>query len=368
MTKKPLPFKLDRASSDSFRRQLVEGVREAIRAGYYKAGDVLPSLGEAVAALKVSDIVVRGAYRTLAAEGLIVSRKGYGSVVHPPKTPIWRGRVLCVSTDFDFSLLQCATVERLRAHCLRNGYQFAQATTLTDRRGKVDFHELDRALKRPVDFILLTQSVSEVVQCLSQTGIPFAVVGGGTDDLPHGCVGRIPMSSEKAVGQFVVKCHRRGVRHVEIVCCKRISAFAERVMNLLEGRGIATTIGWVPDVWGVGRVEVAERSGFDFVRRNARKRKAVWPDLYYVCDDHVARGMLMAFATFGVRVPEDVRFVCSAMTGFRPVFPKSVAAIVSDPYPDGDEVARRVLAWLTKRRPFPAPPVESVFAEGETFP
>ena len=121
MTKKPLPFKLDRASSDSFRRQLVEGVREAIRAGYYKAGDVLPSLGETVAALKVSDIVVRGAYRTLAAEGLIVSRKGYGSVVHPPKTPIWRGRVLCVSTDFDFSLLQCATVERLRAHCLRNG-------------------------------------------------------------------------------------------------------------------------------------------------------------------------------------------------------------------------------------------------------
>ena len=368
MTKKPLPFKLDRASSDSFRRQLVEGVREAICAGYYKAGDVLPSLGEAVAALKVSDIVVRGAYRTLAAEGLIVSRKGYGSVVHPPKTPIWRGRVLCVSTDFDFSLLQCATVERLRAHCLQNGYQFAQATTLTDRRGKVDFHELDRALKRPVDFILLTESGAELEQRLSQTGIPFAVVGGGVDDLPHGCVGRIPTSSEKAVVQFVAKCHRRGVRHVEIVCCKRIGSFAERVMKLLEGRGIATTIGWVSDIWGVGRVEVAERSGFDFVRRNVRKRKVVWPDLYYVCDDHVARGMLMAFAVFGVRVPEDVRFVCSAMTGFRPVFSRSVATIVSDPYPNGDEVARRVLDWLTKRRPFPASPVESVFAEGETFP
>ena len=368
MTKKPFPFKLDRASSDSFGRQLVEGVREAIRAGYYRAGDMLPSLGEAVAALKVSDIVVRGAYRALAAEGLIVSRKGYGSVVHPPKTPVWRGRVLCVSTDFDFSLLQCATVERLRAHCLKNGYQFAQTSTLTDRRGKVDLRELDRALKRPVDFILLTHPVSEIEQRLSQTGIPFAVAGGRSDDLPHGCVGRIPLGSKKAVGQFVVKCHRRAVRHVEIICCQRISPFAEWVMKLLEKQGVATTIGWVPDVWGVGRVEVAERSGFDFVRRNVRKRKVVWPDLYYVCDDHVARGMLMAFATFGVRVPEDVRFVCSAMTGFRPVFSKSVAAIVSDPYPNGDEIARRVLAWLTERRPFPAVPIESDYVEGETFP
>ena len=317
MTKKPLPFKLDRTNSDSFKSQLVEGIREAIRAGYYRAGDVLPSLGEAAAALKVSDIVVRGAYRTLAAEGLIVSRKGYGSVVHPPKTPIWRGRVLCVSVDFDFNLQQRAIVERLRAHCLWNGYQFAQATTLTDRNGKVDFRELDRALKRPVDFALLIQPKDEIEQRLSRTGIPFAVVGGGADDLPHGCVGWIPTSSEKAVGQFVIKCHRRGVRHVEIVCCKRISSFAERMMNRLEERGIATTIGWVPDVWGVGRVEVTERSGFDFVRRNVRKRKVVWPDLYYVCDDHVARGMLMAFATFGVRVPEEVRFVCNAMSAAR---------------------------------------------------
>ena len=368
MTKKPFPFKLDRASSDSFRHQLVEGVREAIRAGYYRAGDVLPSLGEAVAALKVSDIVVRGAYRTLAAEGLIVSRKGYGSVVHPPKTPIWRGRVLCVATDFDFSLLQCATVERLRAHCLRNGYQFAQATARTNRRGKVDFGELDSALRRPVDFILLTQSKDEIERRLSQTGIPFAVVGRRAGDLPQGCVGRVPLSEEKAVGRFVAKCRRRKVRRVEIVCCERISPFADDLMRRLEGQDVTATIGWVPTVWGAERVETAERSGFDFVRRNLRKRKAVWPDLYYVCDDHVARGMLMAFATFGVRVPEEVRFVCNAMTGFCPIFPKSVAAIVSKPYPNGDEIARRVLDWLTKRRPFPASPVESVFAEGETFP
>ena len=113
-SRKPLPFKLDRASPNSFKRQLVEGLREAIRISYYRAGDSLPSLSQAVGELGVSDIVVRGAYRTLSAEGLVVSRKGLGSVVRPSRTPVWRGHVLCVTTDFDFSIVQCGIVEKLR--------------------------------------------------------------------------------------------------------------------------------------------------------------------------------------------------------------------------------------------------------------
>lgn len=368
MTKKPLPFDLDKSSVDSFKHQLAKGLREAIRVGYYRPGDLLPSLGESAATLKVSDIVVRGAYRMLATEGLIVSRKGYGSVVHPPKTPIWRGLVLCVSTDFGFNLQETGIVERLRTHCVRHGYQFAQATVLINRRGKADFTELDTVLLQPVDFVLMARSDARIERRLSQTGIPFAVVGGRAGDLPRGCVGRVPVSEEKAIGRFVARCRTQKVRHVEIVCCQRICAFAKHLMELLERQGVKTTIGWVSDVWGVGRVDVAERSGFSFVRRNVRKRKAVWPDLYYVCDDHVAQGMLMAFATFGIRVPEQVMFVCNAIAGFRPMFSKAVASVVISPYSDGDEIARRVLAWLTERRPFSATPVESVYVDGETFP
>lgn len=140
-------------------------------------------------------------------------------------------------------------------------------------------------------------------------------------------------------------------------------------MALLEQRGINVTAGWVPNRFGVVRTEAAEQTGYAFVRRNLRRRHVAWPDLYYVGDDHVARGMLMAFAEQGVHVPEHVRLVCRTSAGFRPFFGRaSVAAIEGSPYRRGAEIARRILDWLVARRPFPSSPIESVFVEGETFP
>ena len=369
MTRKPLPFRLDRASTDNFRRQLAEGVREAIRMGYYKSADILPSLSQAVAELGVSDIVVRGAYRALAAEGLVVPRKGVGCVVRPPKTPIWRGHVLCVMTDFDFNVSQCGIVGSLRDCLTANGYSFSQILCLTARDRKQNLAGLETALCRPFDFAVLVAANDEIERRLSRSDIPFAVVGRRADDLLPGCVGGIESSDARAFRKLVTKCCTRGVQRVEIVCCKRISPEADRLMAQLTARGIDVTIGWVRDLWGVERVESAERTGYEFVRRNLRKRSSRWPDLYYVSDDYVARGMLQALAAFGVRVPEDVRFVCSACAGFRPIFgAKSVAVLESAPYRRGAEVARRVLGWLTARRPFPSAPLERTFVEGDTFP
>ena len=365
---KRLPFALDRASRDSFKCQLAEGLREAIRIGYYRAGDMLPSLSQAVADLGVSDIVVRGAYRTLSAEGMVVSRKGLGSVVRPSRTPVWRGHVLCVTTDFDFSLVQCGIVEKLRERLTSSGYLFSQVAALTARNRKVDLRRLDRSLLRPVDFIFLTQSVREIEHRLSETGVPFAIYGRGPEGLPKGCVGTVSNSFGRAVTQFVAQCQKRNLKHVEIVCCERIGRFAGELMGRLAAARIQTTAGWVRTRWGVERVEVAERSGYDFVRRNLRRKSCRLPDLYYVCDDCVARGMLQAFAESGVKIPEQVRLVCSLTAGFRPVFGKSVASVLSAPYEIGEEVARRVHAWLTERRPFPVTPIEARYVDGETFP
>ena len=366
--RKRLPFKLDRASSDCYKLQLVEGLREAIRIGYYKAGDMLPSLRQAASELGVSDIVVRGAYRTLSAEGLSVSRKGQGSVIHPPKTPIWRGHVLCLTTDFDFSLCQCGIVEKLRERLTRNGYLFSQVPVLTAKDGTVDFRGLERAILRPVDFIFLTKSQREIERRISASGIPFAVYGRDPVSLPEGCVGCVPTSSKKAISLFVARCCTRKIQRVEIVCCKKINAFAESLLRNLEDAGVEVTARWVRNLWGVERVEDAERSGYDFVRRNCSRKSYRWPDLYYVCDDHVAKGMLMAFAELGVCVPEEVRFTCSATAGFRPIFNRNVSVILTAPYRVGEEVARRVLGWLSQRRPFPATPIELTFDVGETFP
>lgn len=369
VTRKSFPFRLDRASASSFRRQLAEGVREAIRTGYYKSADVLPSLSQGVAELGVSDIVVRGAYRTLAAEGLVVPRKGIGSIVRPPKTPIWSGHVLCVMMDFDFNVSQCGIVGSLRDCLTANGYSFSQVLCLTARDGKQDLAGLETALCRPLDFAVLVAANDEIERRLSRSGIPFAVVGRRADDILPGCIGGIEVSKVRGLRRLVAKCCTRGIRRVEIVCCKRISPEADLLMAELTARGIDVAIGWVKDLWGVERVEAAERTGYEFVRRNLRKRLPRWPDLYYVSDDYVARGMLQAFAAFGVRVPEDMRFVCSACAGFHPVFgAKRVAVLESAPYRYGAEIARRVLGWLTDHRPFTSAPLEHTFVEGDTFP
>ena len=157
MERTVLPFGLDRASKDSLKDQLVEGIREAVRMGFYRPGDTLPSLNRMADELGVSEIVIRSAYRRLAAEGIVVSRPRIGSVIHPPKTPIWRGHVLCVMKDFDFNPLQAGLVGRLRERLGRNGFLFSQATAMYSKSGKFDCTSLASAFKRPVDLVVVTQ-------------------------------------------------------------------------------------------------------------------------------------------------------------------------------------------------------------------
>lgn len=367
--RKPFPFKLDLAGADSYKSQLCTGLREAIRAGYYRSGDLLPSLGAAALALGVSDIVVRGAYRTLAGEGLLVPRKGVGCFVHPPKMPIWRGHVLCVMTDYDFNVRQSGVIGSLRERLTENGFLFSQVLVLKERDGRLNLAGLETALRRPLDFAVLLTPDKDVEGILSAKGLPFAVIGRRPEEALPGCVGSVLDSCARALRMLADKCRARGLRRVEIVCCRRLAAETECLMALLEQRGIDVTAGWVPDRFGVVRTEAAEQTGYAFVRRNLRRRHMTWPDLYYVSDDHVARGMLMAFAEQGVRVPEQVRLVCRTSAGFRPFFGHtSVAAVEDSPYRRGEEIARRILGWLVARRPFPASPIESAFVEGETFP
>lgn len=212
---------------DSYKSQLCTGLREAIRAGYYQLGDLLPSLGAAAAALGVSDIVVRGAYRTLSGEGLLVPRKGVGCFVRPPKKPIWRGHVLCVMTDYDFNVSQSGVIGSLRERLTENGYLFSQVLVLKERDGQLNLAELETALRRPLDFAVLVTPDAEVERILSAKGLPFAVIGRRTDEALPGCVGGVQDSCARALRTLADKCCTRGIRRVEIVCSQRLSAETE---------------------------------------------------------------------------------------------------------------------------------------------
>ena len=367
MERAVLPFGLDRASKDSLKDQLVEGIREAVRMGFYRSGDLLPSLNRMAGELGVSEIVVRSAYRRLASEGLIVSRPRIGSVIHPPKTPIWRGHVLCVMKDFDFNPLQAGLVGQLREQLGRNGFLFSQATAMYSKSGKFDCTSLASAFKRPVDLVVVTQGGRDIEEWLSAGRIPFVVVGGDGDLLP-GCVARVCMSYGAAYRKFAAKCRKRGLSNIEIVEFGRPPHSADALSRALAASGLDATVRKVKCAWGPRRVEIAERTGFDFVERCLSRRSFRFPDIYFATDDHLARGMLAAFMAHGVDIPKDVRFACLACCGFRPLYVKSLSTVECDPYERGEDVANRILAWLTEHRPISRAVVECRFVEGETFP
>lgn len=76
-----LGLALSEASGVPFYRQVEEGIADLIRAGRLTPGTPLPSVRELAAALRVSVITTRAAYRDLEAEGLVVARQGRGTFV-----------------------------------------------------------------------------------------------------------------------------------------------------------------------------------------------------------------------------------------------------------------------------------------------
>ena len=70
-------------------RQIADEVQRSVAVGVLKPGDPLPAARELAAELKVNPNTVQHAYRTLAQEGVIETRRGLGAFVAaaPPKDP-----------------------------------------------------------------------------------------------------------------------------------------------------------------------------------------------------------------------------------------------------------------------------------------
>jgi len=76
-----IEFRLDRSSGLPPYLQLVTQVQEAIRMGWLRAGDRLPTVREVVTSATVNANTVAKAYRELALIGLVEARPGAGTFV-----------------------------------------------------------------------------------------------------------------------------------------------------------------------------------------------------------------------------------------------------------------------------------------------
>ena len=79
--KQMIEFYLDQRSGVSPYLQLVQQVKQALRLGFLKEGDQLPTMRMVVSRLAINPNTVFKAYRELELEGLIESRPGLGTFV-----------------------------------------------------------------------------------------------------------------------------------------------------------------------------------------------------------------------------------------------------------------------------------------------
>ncbi len=79
--KQTIEFYLDSHSGVSPYQQLVQQVKQALRLGFLKVGDQLPTMRTVVSSLAINPNTVFKAYRELEHEGLIESRPGQGTFV-----------------------------------------------------------------------------------------------------------------------------------------------------------------------------------------------------------------------------------------------------------------------------------------------
>ena len=77
----PIGFRLDPGSGVPTYLQLVHQVEEALRLGYLKLGDRLPTVKEAVGSLAINPNTVLKAYRELEHRGLAAGRPGQGTFI-----------------------------------------------------------------------------------------------------------------------------------------------------------------------------------------------------------------------------------------------------------------------------------------------
>lgn len=355
-----LPFTVDCNSRLSFTEQIADGLRRAIEAGFFKVGDVLPTLDELVELTGVSSIVVRGAVRRLVKDGLVNPRPGIGSVVLGRHDRLWQGRVLIVTTEFKDNNLFATMIGILREDLIRAGYQPWQVSVVQDESGRPDFGQLDLVLRETFSLVVLFGARWGVEDRLRKTDIPYVVLGGSGPN-------HVGLDLHAGLPDFAAHCRSAGVRSV---LCPVFIDGCEFIARTLSQGGLDVALWRLPYATDLTRGDKVQFGAYEAFRDRLAQNGRDWlPDVLYFADDYAVVGALLALDEAGIRVPEDVGVVAWRAVGNGPCYRKALTRLETDPDEAGRRFAGYVLKRLDKRNPdADRAAVCSEYVEGETFP
>ena len=359
-----IPFALDRSRRGDLAVQIATGLRMAIETGYYKAGDILPPVRDLAPMLDVSKGIAEQALALVREEGLISPRPRVGCVVLDRRGRLWKGHVVVVVPPGRGNPLDNMIHVTVRDSLIAAGYLISSASVGETAPGKFnDFALLDTVLRQPTDLVVQIQGQESVARWLSRRGIPFVRLGL-TDLKPPNCVGLVRRDDNLAIADFIARCRATGVKSVTQISvfnrfdvAKPLAACGIDVKTIRVPKTMDFATGYELSQWVISRF----RSCF------ASKGTKWLPELLFSSDDHLTTGMIVAFYEAGIRIPEDVKLVTLANTGYGPVFSRPLTRMEYDGSAIGKTLTERILSYL-RTGDFPQNVVVGPrYVRGETF-
>ena len=339
------PFGIDRNFNVALGEQVADGLRKCILSGFYKAGDVLPSLGELVAALGVSQRVARDGIQRIVAEGLAVVRPRSGCRVLAGEEPSVRGRILGVFSDKQrVSYYYMTLIPEIERILKEARYNFEALYVPVSANGARDVSVIANAMRSPFNLAVSLYAPEQIERLLIRTKIPYIPIGSPRENAFAAIKFEKDVSS--AAG-FADRCAALGVKTAWVATyatCETRTA----LRDALEARGISVEWNRIPPYAGFGYLEKIARSGFDGALRRLSGKNA-FPDVMVAMDDYYLRGLIAAIASLGLRMPDDVRVAGLVNEGFRPSSPVPLAGFAVDARRDAGGIASAILSYLDKR-------------------
>ena len=361
-------FTIDKTRWGTLCDQIADGFRNAIAAGVYKPGDMLPQMRELAAHFGVSIRVVARAFAKLADEQLVAGRSGIGCKVLSPRMSLWKGMVLLIVPGGDYVYHTNIFVGRVADKLSGAGYMVQRVTVPIVRRGVYDLRYLDLMLRQPNSLVMLASPQRVIERHLSRKGARYVVVGGAPARIRQSCVGRIALDMTGVFEGFAAHVVRKRLGRVAIVGTPD-NCHAVDVMVALRKRDIKVDMISVnaPTLTNF-RLDALQRAALQAFRRRLAHGRHWLPDVLFFVDEYRAMGGALALYEAGVRIPEDVGLVSITNVGNGPVLRTGVARMEFDPFEQGDEVSAMLIDFLATGR-FPDDvSIRPRYLPAETFP
>ena len=349
-----VPFKVDRTLRIGIEAQVTDGLRTAILTGFYKPGEVIPTIDEFAEALGVSIRIPKAALRALTREGLVCPRRRWGTTVAGTSPGVFHGRIVLADPDINPTYYSSVLEKRLCRSLADAGFLVSRVVTpVVERPGgdvsreRFDVRQFEAALRQNTSFVFVIGSFPHLSKVAAERGVPFATIGHHRPPAPS-CVGFATLDMGRIIPEVVARLRERGVR--------RLVQVALHSGEFLDEAAFKTACEAVEGmvVWPEGRLIASQgelmRLAFEAFSRRYRS-KADLPDAFLFTDDYLAKGALLALLAAGIRTGRDVLAVTLANHGIEPVHPDPIDLILRDPEADAEAISKALLGYLETGTP-----------------